>query len=105
MSLSKQIKPISYLKASTAEAVREVMDTGERIQAVGYRWRSYAENIAAGHKTVAGVTESWLNSPDHCRNLMSASIAELGAAIAEGIGVPYFNYWTLVFAHPSQRNN
>jgi prevent-host-death family protein len=29
MSLSKQIKPISYLKASTADAVREVIDTGE----------------------------------------------------------------------------
>lgn len=29
MSLAKQIKPISYLKASTAEAVRKVMETGE----------------------------------------------------------------------------
>jgi prevent-host-death family protein len=29
MSLSKQIKPISYLKASTADAVRIVTDTGE----------------------------------------------------------------------------
>ena len=29
MSLAKQIKPISYLKASTADAVRTVMETGE----------------------------------------------------------------------------
>jgi len=29
MSLAKQIKPISYLKASTAEAVRTVRETGE----------------------------------------------------------------------------
>jgi prevent-host-death family protein len=29
MTLAKQIKPISYLKASTAEAVRTVMETGE----------------------------------------------------------------------------
>ena len=29
MSLAKQIKPISYLKASTAEAVRTVTNTGE----------------------------------------------------------------------------
>mgnify|MGYP001824616268 FL=1 len=29
MSLARQIKPISYLKASTAEAVRTVMETGE----------------------------------------------------------------------------
>ena len=29
MSLSRQIKPISYLKASTADAVRTVTDTGE----------------------------------------------------------------------------
>jgi prevent-host-death family protein len=29
MSLAKQIKPISYLKASTAEAVRTVTETGE----------------------------------------------------------------------------
>jgi prevent-host-death family protein len=29
MSLARQIKPISYLKASTAEAVRTVTETGE----------------------------------------------------------------------------
>jgi prevent-host-death family protein len=29
MSLVRKIKPISYLKASTAEAVRTVRDTGE----------------------------------------------------------------------------
>lgn len=29
MSLARQIKPISYLKSSTAEAVRTVTDTGE----------------------------------------------------------------------------
>ena len=29
MSLAKQIKPISYLKASTADAVRTVTDSGE----------------------------------------------------------------------------
>jgi prevent-host-death family protein len=29
MTLAKQIKPISYLKACTAEAVRTVTDTGE----------------------------------------------------------------------------
>lgn len=29
MSLASQIKPISYLKASTAQAVREVQDSGE----------------------------------------------------------------------------
>lgn len=29
MSLANQIKPISYLKASTADAVRTVMETGK----------------------------------------------------------------------------
>ena len=29
MNFSRQIKPISYLKASTADAVRTVTDTGE----------------------------------------------------------------------------
>lgn len=29
MTLAKQIKPISYLKAGTAEALRTVTDTGE----------------------------------------------------------------------------
>jgi prevent-host-death family protein len=29
MNLSKQVKPISFLKANTAEAVRIVTDTGE----------------------------------------------------------------------------
>jgi uncharacterized protein YkwD len=80
------------------------LDAGYRINASGYLWRAYAENIAAGQNTVEGVTQSWLASPGHCKNIMSPSVIEMGAASAEGNGMHYSKYWTQVFAYPQSLN-
>jgi uncharacterized protein YkwD len=63
---------------------------GDRIKAAGYNWLSYGENIANGYTSEQSVMNAWLASEGHCKNIMSASVKEMGAG-REG------NYWTQVF--------
>lgn len=66
---------------------------GTRINAAGYKWSFFAENIAMGQSTVEEVMQSWLKSPGHCKNIMNKNAAEMGAAKSGA-------YWTLNFAAP-----
>jgi uncharacterized protein YkwD len=66
-----------------------------RIDAVGYDWRSVAENVAAGQSDVESVMAAWMASDGHRRNILSADV-DLGVGLAFGTdGRPY---WTQVFA-------
>jgi len=73
---------------------------GQRISRQGYPWRTYGENIAAGHPTVSAVIQGWLGSEGHCRNLMNPAFTEIGAGYAIGQygGNPAARYWTLDLA-------
>lgn len=53
---------------------------GVRIQRAGYKWSTYGENIAQGHRTEKEVVEGWLQSPGHCKNIMNRSFKEMGVA-------------------------
>ena len=64
-----------------------------RVTQAGYTWSYVAENIAAGPTSIAQVMNGWLNSPGHCKNIMSAQAREMGAARSGA-------YWTQVFASP-----
>lgn len=64
---------------------------GDRIDRLGYRWRTYGENIAFGYRSEREVVKSWLLSPGHCKNIMSPSFKEMGVSRAG-------DYWTQVFA-------
>lgn len=63
---------------------------GQRIDAVGYRWRTYGENIAVGYETERDVVAGWLKSPGHCKNIMNKAFAEMGVARAG-------KYWAQTF--------
>jgi uncharacterized protein YkwD len=66
---------------------------GERINAVGYEWSTYGENVAVGYSSEEDVIEGWLDSPGHCRNIMNGNVTEMGVATSG-------SYWTQVFAKP-----
>ncbi len=68
-------------------------DAGDRINATGYQWRGYAENIANGVYTDAAVFKLWLNSQPHCQNMVDIMYTEMGAAQVNG-------YWTVIYAKP-----
>lgn len=77
----------------------EGTDPGDRLQAAGFRWNAYGENIAAGQESAREVTTAWLASPGHCRNVMTPAFSVAGYGVAFGAGGPY---WTQEFARPAE---
>ncbi|MEZ5651498.1 MAG: CAP domain-containing protein [Burkholderiaceae bacterium] len=74
-------------------------DVGNRVTAAGYAWRTVAENIAGGQADVAAVVQAWVDSPEHCANLMTTAFRDIGLARVDGgSGNTYTSYWTLVLA-------
>ncbi|PSW21850.1 CAP domain-containing protein [Photobacterium sanctipauli] len=73
---------------------------GDRIADTGYQSSAWAENVAAGQRDIDEVMTAWMNSPGHCKNIMSANVTEMGASLVENPGVGYSYYWTQVFARP-----
>ena len=71
-----------------------------RVDATGYNWRTVGENIAAGQDTASQAVEGWLNSPGHCRNLMSPDFTDVAIACIQNDGADYTRYWTNVLAAP-----
>jgi uncharacterized protein YkwD len=94
-------------------AVRDFVDhvnpdgltVADRIEAEGYPWWTYAENIAAGYTTPEDVVDAWMASPGHCVNMMNPVLTELGVGYAydpdDGNVPPYVHYWTLDFGLPT----
>lgn len=68
----------------------------QRITAAGYNYNWWGENIASGPQSEADVVKGWLNSPGHCKNLMSPNFREMGVGRTA-------NLWTQVFAAPAAR--
>lgn len=74
---------------------------GQRITAAGYTWRSWGENIAAGHATVSIVVAGWMASPGHCANVMKAGFTDIGVACVKGgSGNNFRTYWTMELGSP-----
>ena len=63
---------------------------GDRIRQAGYNWRAYGENIAKGYQDEQSVMTAWLQSEDHCKNIMGKDFTEMGVARAG-------SYWTQEF--------
>lgn len=53
---------------------------GNRLERVGYKWKTYGENIGQGYKTEKEMLAGWLASPGHCKNIMNKSFKEMGVA-------------------------
>lgn len=68
-----------------------------RIRAAGYPWITWAENVAVGYATPAAVMNAWMNSPGHRRNLLSASVREIGIGVVRGSGTRWGTFWCQTF--------
>lgn len=76
----------------------------DRITAAGYTYTGYqsftiGENIAFNQRSIKEVMDGWLNSPSHCKNIMSPAFKEVG------IGMQDY-YWVQDFGGkvPFQKN-
>lgn len=65
-------------------------DPGDRLEALGYPWTAYGENIASGQTSVDEVMRAWMGSPGHCSNIMDPDFTEIGLGFHE-------TRWTQVF--------
>ena len=69
----------------------------QRVERAGYNYRSTGENIAAGQTTPEAAVLVWINSPQHCANLMNPVYTEMGAAFAVDSRSAMGVYWTQEF--------
>ncbi len=70
---------------------------GSRLQAEGYSWNYYGENITAGTNYNKGEVAyaSWWNSAGHRVNFMNTSFTEFGHGYAPNAASTYKNYHTM----------
>ncbi len=73
------------------------LHAGDRIDAAGYNWKVYGENLAAGFLTEKETIEGLLNSPGHCKNIMNPKFSEFGSARIFVDGNDFVSYWTHEF--------
>jgi uncharacterized protein YkwD len=81
-------------------------DPAARITAAGLSWSTTGENIATGYPTPRRVVAAWMNSSEHCRNILNPTYSELGTGV-DGRPVRGFATapatWTEDFALPAGR--
>jgi uncharacterized protein YkwD len=65
---------------------------GQRLDAAGYRWLRYGENIATGFTNEQAAVLGWLSSPKHCRNMMDPNFTEVGVGRFDIL-------WTMELGH------
>jgi uncharacterized protein YkwD len=74
----------------------------DRVEDAGYvNWAALAENAAGGQATPELVVDSWMNSPDHRKNILNCNYKDIGVGyyyLQNDTGVKnYHHYWTQVF--------
>jgi uncharacterized protein YkwD len=65
----------------------------DRALAAGYQYSVLAENIAVGVLNESDLVKAWLASEGHCKNLMHASMVDLGIGRAD-------THWTALLGKP-----
>ena len=70
----------------------------DRVSQADYQWVYVAENVAVGADSVGRVMRLWLDSPGHCKNIMSPKAVDFGAGWATGDNGR--RYWTQNFTSP-----
>jgi len=69
----------------------------ERIIRQYHNYYAVGENIAGGQTSLDEVITDWMESPEHCANIMSSQYTEIGVAIVENDESMYRIYWTQNF--------
>lgn len=69
-----------------------------RLEAAGYQWSLWGENIAYGQPDPAHVVDEWMHSPPHRENILNCHFTAIGVGINFGANGPW---WTQVFATPA----
>lgn len=82
----------NYFEHSSPEGSR----VSDRVSAARYNWKHVGENIAGGDESIEEAVQGWLDSPDHCENMMDPQFADIAVACAAQPGTQWGTYWTMV---------
>ena len=72
----------------------------DRVERVNYHWRAVGENIASGQVSESEAVHGWLDSAEHCANLMDPAYREMGSAYIIDPQHRFRSLWTQVLAAP-----
>ena len=110
---AQPLQPNTMLRAAAEAHARDMLDynyfahegrdgsnPAQRVTAAGYAYRIVGENIASGPVTAAEAVEGWLQSPEHCENLMDTRFTDSGVAFAASGSGPPRIYWVQEFGTP-----
>jgi len=77
-------------------------DFKERIETYGYAWQYIGENLGAGTviDSAKKMVDGWLESDNHCDNLMNPNYTEVGMVMIKDESSLYTHYWTQNFGTP-----
>lgn len=70
----------------------------QRVSSTPYNWKSLGENLAGGSTEVTEVVQRWLESPDHCENLLDPKFVDVAVACVAEPQSQWGTYWTMVLA-------
>jgi uncharacterized protein YkwD len=93
---SQDMAVLGFFSHSNPDPSRATLS--QRVDAVGYRWSSLGENIAAGYSTPAAVMSGWMSSAGHKANILNCTYTEIG--VGYYVGGSYGSYWTQTFGRP-----
>jgi uncharacterized protein YkwD len=80
-----------------------IRDFPDRLRGHGYRAKTAAENIAAGHHTLAEAFSGWRGSPGHRANMLLKGATKMGIAAVPAPRSKYKVYWALILAAPDDQ--
>ena len=74
----------------------------ERVETYDYNWKKLGENLGAGTviDTAEKMVKGWLESDNHCINLMNPDFTEIGVVLIKDENSLYTHYWTQNFGTP-----
>ncbi|MEO6293931.1 MAG: CAP domain-containing protein [Burkholderiaceae bacterium] len=67
----------------------------QRANAAGYNYALLGENIDAQRTSVHAAINSWMNSPNHCENIMRTQFRDIGVSCVSNSASQWGNYWTM----------
>jgi len=71
---------------------------GARLEASGYDWSHYGENLGAGFVSAEEAMNGFLESPGHCVNVMNPDATTYGSYMMTVDNLDYPSYWTQLFS-------
>jgi len=74
----------------------------ERAESYGYKWARLGENLGGGTSisTEEEMVQGWLDSDNHCENLMNPNFTEVGMVMIKNDSSLYTHYWGQEFGTP-----